>query len=56
MDTGIVLEKLPDYCQAFGPLLGANWLTQDKTLIGAKVYHMQGDDVGLYVETVGGYL
>lgn len=55
VDTGIVLEKLPDSCQAFGALLGENWLTQDKALIGAKVYRMEGDDVGLYVETVGGY-
>ena len=61
VDTGIVLEELPESCQLQGTLAGnglateAEWITQDPALVGAKVYHMAGDDTGFYVETAGGY-
>ncbi len=61
VDAGILLEALPDGCVLQGVLPGSglttetDWITKDPSLAGARVYRMEEDQAGLYVETVGGY-
>jgi len=55
VDTGILLEELPESCVLLEPILGEDRVTKDKDLIGANVYRKEGDTDGLYVETEGGY-
>lgn len=61
VDTGVLLEELPDDWRLQGVISRSNfasemdWVTKDPALMGAKVYGVDGDDDGFYVETEGGY-
>ena len=61
VDTGILVEELPDSCRLQGAMSGngliaeTDWVTKDPVLMGANVYGAEGDDTGFYVETESGY-
>lgn len=55
VDTGVLLEELPEPCILLESSLNGNRLTKDKDLIGANVYQVPEDLSGLYVEEARGY-
>lgn len=55
VDTGVMVEELPEACTWIGRLTGEDGTARDQSLFGSEVYGIEGDKTGLYVRTEDGY-